>query len=358
MTRLAGALALAVWTLVCAAAPVQAADREQPALNTGPKVGDPIPAFEVADSSGKPQTFETLRGPKGLLLLFTRSADWCPFCKGHLVQLERQREAFESRGYRLAALTYDSPEILRHFAARAGISYPLLSDPDSKVIRAFGILNKTVPASHAFYGIPNPGQYLINFDGKVEAKFFEQKYSDRSTPGSVLVRTLDADGLGARSEARTKYLTVTSSASDAIVRSGNRISLVIDVELEPKMHVYAPSVEGYIPIDWVVEAAQGIEVYPAGYPESELLHLAAIDEIVPVYTGRFRIVRDVLLGKPEDLKALTGGSGELVLRGAFRYQACDDKLCYLPDQVPLEWRFQLEEHDRTRVPENLQRPMR
>ncbi|HUG82174.1 MAG TPA: peroxiredoxin family protein, partial [Bryobacterales bacterium] len=151
MTRLAAALALAVWTLVFAAAPIQAADREQPALNTGPEIGGRIPAFKVADSSGKLQTFETLRGPKGLLLLFTRSADWCPFCKGHLVQLERQREAFESRGYRLAALTYDSPEILRHFAARAGISYPLLSDPDSKVIRAFGILNKTVPASHAFY---------------------------------------------------------------------------------------------------------------------------------------------------------------------------------------------------------------
>ena len=219
-------------------------------------------------------------------------------------------------------------------------------------------MNETVPASHAFYGIPNPGQYLINFEGKVEAKFFEQKYSDRFTPGSVLVRTLNSDGLGARSETRTKHLTVTTSASDAIVRGGNRISLVIEVELDPKMHVYAPGVEGYIPIDWVMEAEQGIEIYPATYPESELLHLVAIDEIVPVYNDRFRIVKDVLLGKPDDLKALAGGGDELVLRSTFRYQACDDKLCYLPDEVPLEWRFQLEEHDRTRVPEDLQRPTR
>jgi len=348
-------VALTCCALGLATLPAWAADREQSVLNTGPDIGDPIPPFAVADSGGKPQTFETLRGPNGLLLLFTRSADWCPFCKGHLVQLERQREAFESRGYRLAALTYDSPEVLRHFADRVGITYPLLSDPESKVIRAFGILNETVPASHPFYGIPNPGQYLINAEGKVEAKFFEQKYSDRFTPGSVLVRTLGGDGLAPRSESRTKYLTLTTSASDATVRGGNRISLVLEIDLKPKMHVYAPGVEGYIPIAWAQPSMKGIETYPAAYPESELLLLAAIEEIVPVYNGRFRIVRDVLLGKPDDLKALTDAHGDLVLRGTFRYQACDDKLCYLPDEVPLEWRFQLEDHDRTRVPEDLWR---
>jgi len=43
---------------------------------TGPPVGATIPGFEVVDQSGNQQTFETLRGPKGLVLLFVRSADW------------------------------------------------------------------------------------------------------------------------------------------------------------------------------------------------------------------------------------------------------------------------------------------
>jgi hypothetical protein len=46
------------------------------ALPTGPAVGQPIPEFEAVDQSGRRQTFQTLRGPKGLLLLFHRSADW------------------------------------------------------------------------------------------------------------------------------------------------------------------------------------------------------------------------------------------------------------------------------------------
>ena len=43
---------------------------------TGPPIGSKIPPFEAVDQSGRRQTFETLRGPKGLVLLFFRSADW------------------------------------------------------------------------------------------------------------------------------------------------------------------------------------------------------------------------------------------------------------------------------------------
>lgn len=45
-------------------------------LQTGPAIGESIPAFSVTDHTGKTRTFESLRGPKGLLLLFHRSADW------------------------------------------------------------------------------------------------------------------------------------------------------------------------------------------------------------------------------------------------------------------------------------------
>ncbi len=45
-------------------------------IPTGPAVGARIPAFSAIDHTGKTQTFETLRGTKGLVLEFVRSADW------------------------------------------------------------------------------------------------------------------------------------------------------------------------------------------------------------------------------------------------------------------------------------------
>ena len=45
-------------------------------LKTGPATGSKIPRFEAVDQSGMRQTFDSLKGPKGLALLFVRSADW------------------------------------------------------------------------------------------------------------------------------------------------------------------------------------------------------------------------------------------------------------------------------------------
>ena len=45
-------------------------------LHTGPEIGTHIPQFTASDQTGKQQTFASLRGAKGLVLMFVRSADW------------------------------------------------------------------------------------------------------------------------------------------------------------------------------------------------------------------------------------------------------------------------------------------
>jgi hypothetical protein len=49
---------------------------QAPATPSGPAVGARIPAFQAPDQSGKVHSFDTLRGPNGLVLEFVRSADW------------------------------------------------------------------------------------------------------------------------------------------------------------------------------------------------------------------------------------------------------------------------------------------
>jgi hypothetical protein len=46
------------------------------ALRTGPRVGDKVPDFTLPDQNGKERSLQQLMGPKGLLLVFVRSADW------------------------------------------------------------------------------------------------------------------------------------------------------------------------------------------------------------------------------------------------------------------------------------------
>ena len=52
--------------------------QQQPTVpkEVGPAVGQEIPAFKARDQFGREQMLSSLVGPKGLVLLFVRSADW------------------------------------------------------------------------------------------------------------------------------------------------------------------------------------------------------------------------------------------------------------------------------------------
>lgn len=42
----------------------------------GPQVGEKVPDFSLPDQHGQTRTLSSLMGPKGLVLVFNRSADW------------------------------------------------------------------------------------------------------------------------------------------------------------------------------------------------------------------------------------------------------------------------------------------
>src|SRR5260370_40930556 len=68
----------------------------------GLPVGQKAPAFAARDQSGREQSNETLKGSKGTVLLFFRSADWGPFCKAQLVQLQDSKQRFEAQAIKRA----------------------------------------------------------------------------------------------------------------------------------------------------------------------------------------------------------------------------------------------------------------
>lgn len=254
------------------------------------------------------------------------------------MELQEKLADIRKQGLGVAAISYDSPTILKNFADRRGITFPLLSDQGSKLIREFGILNQDVPAGTQFSGIPHPGTYIVDPQGRVVAKFFEDDFTERYTASEILVRQYGAAAGSAHTTTDTKHLRLSSASSTDHVRTGQRIALTLDIDLKPGMHVYAPGVEGgYIPIEWKMDGAHEMVA-----PPSKKLHLDAIDETVPVYEGSFRLIRDVTI--PKSTKP-----GDLTLEGTFRYQACDDRMCYVPQNVPLKWVLHVEKHDRERA---------
>jgi len=270
------------------------------------------------------------------------------------VELQRNKAEFAKLGLGLAAVSYDSVEVLHNFAQRRGIDFLLLSDTDSKIIRELNILNDTIPKDNVAFGIPFPGSFVLDPKGQIVAKYFEDNYRERYTSADILARQFGVAPASGKSDVEGKQLRLTSSASNSIVAAGHRVALALDIDLKPNMHVYAPGVEGYIAIDWKMKDSAIAAVHEVAYPKSEKLYLQAIDETVPVYRNHFRLTRDITIAPEATLKPLVDSAGTFTVEGTLRYQACDDRLCYVPQELPLKWTFQFENYDRQRVPAELQ----
>lgn len=150
------------------------------------RVGEKIPLLSGTDQFGKDRDLVNLTGPIGLVILFYRSADWCPYCKGQLLSLQRATPHFKEKGIGLVGVSYDSPEILKFFTDKYAITYPLLADPKSEVIERFGVLNTT--ATGFSKGMSYPGFVYVSPDGRAQETFFEEDYHTRYTGNGVLTK--------------------------------------------------------------------------------------------------------------------------------------------------------------------------
>jgi len=97
-----------------------------------------------------------------------------------LVQLQRDSKAIDAVGVRVVGVSPDSVKVLKGFSDAQKIGFPLLSDPDSAAIKAFGILN---PDSE---GLPLPGTFLLDEAGVVRAKLFESGYKTRHSTEALI----------------------------------------------------------------------------------------------------------------------------------------------------------------------------
>jgi AhpC/TSA family/Disulphide bond corrector protein DsbC len=265
------------------------------------------------------------------------------------VELQGRVVALKRQGFGMAAVSYDAVPILADFSKRRGITFPLLSDPGSATIKRYGILNTTVPETNQqTYGIPFPGTFMLSTQGVVTSRFFEQAYQERSTVASIMARLGNKVGVQSTTVS-SPQLELTSFATDSTVAPGTQFSLVLDVRPARGVHVYAPGVTGYKPISLSVEAQPGLVTRGAQYPPSEDYHFKPLNEHVQVYQRPFRIVQDVLIDASPQTQTALKDAASMAIKGVLSYQACDDKLCFTPQSVPLTWKVTLRPLDRERA---------
>ncbi|MBT4097381.1 MAG: redoxin domain-containing protein [Gemmatimonadetes bacterium] len=239
----------------------------------------------------------------------------------------------------MIAISPDSQQILKRFADRYGIDYPLLSDADSRVIRAWGLLNEDIEPDHKHYGVPHPGMYLVDAEGVIFDKHFGPDYRIRESVANAVQERfgLAAGHDGTRLDSGHGEIRAWFAAP--IIRPQQLNLLTIEIDLPRGEHLYGePLPEGYIPLHIEIEAdVDHLVVDEIRYPETRMLHLPVIDERLPVYEGlvTIKILCRGLSAEEVDIQPIVHIS----------MQACDETVCHTPQFLQLKLPLQSAPHD-------------
>ncbi len=183
---------------------------------------------------------------------------------------------------------------------------------------------------------------MVDSSGNITSKYFRARYEERYTPASMLSMDFGVNG-GEVVRTETAHLTLTTRLGQDRARTGNRIVIDFEIELPERMHLYAPGVTGYLPLAVVFDENPLVEIHDTAYPQSEMLHLPAIGETVPVYHGAVSFRQEVTIGLD------TRRTSSVQITGKLQYQACDDEICYLATDIPLSFTVDLDALDTQRA---------
>ena len=165
------------------------------------KAGDTVPKFSLPDVTRGEVSSKNLlkRGP--FVLVFYRGG-WCPYCNLQLRDLQKHLPEIEALGARLVAISPQTPDNSLSTAEKAGLTFYVLSDPDNRAARRFGLVYRLPDDMKKLYTdfgvdlekangssawtLPMPATYVVSRDGKIVYSYFDADYRKRAATADVI----------------------------------------------------------------------------------------------------------------------------------------------------------------------------
>jgi alkyl hydroperoxide reductase subunit AhpC len=247
-----------------------------------------------------------------------------------LVELQAALPALAAAGIWPIALSYDAPATLAAFARERGITFPLLADEGSVVIRRLGLLNPSYPADHPRHGVAQPATFLLDEAGHVARAIVHASQTVRDVWPTALheVVRLEAAADAPTARDRAEAVEVSVALDSPRYRPRQRVAVRATIDIAPGAHVYGrPLPSDYIPLTLDVTAPAGVTIEPASFPPPTSLDLPALGGTLPVYAGRVELVAHAIF---DELR------GDATIAATIQLQVCTETDCFTPRRFAVE----------------------
>ncbi|MGH2981280.1 MAG: thioredoxin-dependent thiol peroxidase [Solirubrobacterales bacterium] len=130
--------------------------------------GQTAPDFALLDQHGDEVTLSTLRG-QTLVLYFYPRAD-TPGCTAQASGVRDHNADYEKVGARVIGISPDPVDALAGFAAKHGLDFTLLADPDHEVAEAYGTWMQKRNQGRIYWGVQR-ATFIIDAEGRIARVF-------------------------------------------------------------------------------------------------------------------------------------------------------------------------------------------
>ena len=134
--------------------------------------GDQAPDFTLPDAGGNEVSLASLRGQR--VIIYFYPAAMTPGCTKQACDFRDSKADLSEAGFAVLGISPDSPARLAKFRDRDGLTFPLLSDPDRKVLQAYGAYGEKTMYGKKSVGVIR-STFVVGADGKIEEALYGVK---------------------------------------------------------------------------------------------------------------------------------------------------------------------------------------
>jgi peroxiredoxin len=158
-------------------------------------INSKAPEFKGKDQGGNDVSLKDLRKKGPVVVVFYRGS-WCPYCNKELKRMQDSLQLLKDKGAQIVAISPEKSEGIAKTIEKTGATFSILHDEDMKIAKGYGVsyqVDEKTQQRYKSFGndlleingqkerayLPVPAVYIINRDGAVTFRFFEEDYRKR-----------------------------------------------------------------------------------------------------------------------------------------------------------------------------------
>lgn len=165
-------------------------------------INSKAPDFKVKDQSGVEVSLKELRKKGPVVLLFYRG-NWCPYCSKELTRFQDSLQLITAKGASVIAITPEASEGVNKTIEKTKAVFPIIHDEEMKISKQYKVayeVDERTAGRYKSFGtdllainqqklkawLPVPAVYIVNKDGAVTYRYFNEDYKKRPFVKDIL----------------------------------------------------------------------------------------------------------------------------------------------------------------------------